>query len=95
MLYKVVNIYTIFNPLKNVSTTLSVYHNLNLQAISYLRDSSVSALLYIDDRLIGEYNGELQTCLDNTMIRANIAIHLAVKLFISLGYFLNLFKSIQ
>jgi hypothetical protein len=54
----------------------------------------VSALLYIDDRHIGEYNGELQTCLDNTMIRANIAIHLAVKLFVSLGYFLNLFKSI-
>jgi hypothetical protein len=54
----------------------------------------VSFIKHIDDRLIGEYNGELQTCLDNTMIRANIAIHLAVKLFVSLGYFLNLFKSI-
>ena len=71
-----------------------VYHTINLQAISWLRKMSVSALLYIDDRLIGEYNGKLSVDLDDQFSRAKIAIYLAVKLFVSLGYFLNLEKSI-
>jgi hypothetical protein len=57
-----------------------VYHTLNLQAIS----RSASCLLYIDDRLIEEFNGYLPPQIDNTTTRAKIAIHLAVKLFVSL-----------
>ena len=34
-----------------------VYHTLNLHAMSYLRKQSVSSLLYIDDRLLGNYGG--------------------------------------
>ena len=71
-----------------------VYHTLNLQAISRLRQLSVSCLLYIDDRLIEEFNGYLPPQIDNTTTRAKIAIHLAVKLFVSLGYFFNITKSV-
>jgi len=54
----------------------------------------VSCLLYIDDRLIEEFNGYLPPQIDNSTTRAKIAIHLAVKLFVSLGYFLNIAKSV-
>jgi hypothetical protein len=43
----------------------------------------VSCLLYIDDRLIEEFNGYLPPQIDNSTTRAKIAIHLAVKLFVT------------
>ena len=70
-----------------------VYHTINLQAISYLRNHSIACLLYIDDRLIEAYNGEVSDSLNNAIDRSRIAIHIAVQLFVKLGYFLNLSKS--
>ncbi|CAG2188282.1 unnamed protein product [Mytilus edulis] len=71
-----------------------VYHNLNLQAISFLRKKSISCLLYIDDRLIESFNGYIEPRLDNELMRSNIAIKYSVKLFVNLGYFLNIDKSV-
>ena len=71
-----------------------VYHTIILQVISLLRQLSVSCLLYIDDRLIEEFNGYLPPQIDNSTTRAKITIHLAVKLFVSLGYFFNIAKSV-
>ncbi|XP_071175761.1 uncharacterized protein [Mytilus edulis] len=71
-----------------------VYHNLNLQAISFLRKKSISCLLYIDDRLIESFNGYIDPRLDNELMRSNIAIKYSVKLFVNLGYFLNIDKSV-
>ena len=48
---------------------------------------SVSCLLYIDDRLIEEFNGYLLPHIGNSTEWAKIAIHSAVKWFVSLGYF--------
>lgn len=66
-----------------------VYHTINLQAISYLRNHSVACLLYIDDRLIETYNGEVPDSLSNAIDRSRITIHIhvAVQLFVKLGYF--------
>jgi hypothetical protein len=41
-----------------------------------------------------EFNGYLPPQIDNSTTRAKIAIHLAVTLFVSLGYFLNIAKSV-
>ena len=54
----------------------------------------MSCLLYIEDRLIEEFNGYLPPQIDNSTTRTKIAIHLAVKLFVSLGYILNIAKSV-
>ena len=64
-----------------------MYHTINLQAISYLRNHSIACLLYIDDRLIEAYNGEVPDSLNNAIDRSRIAIHIAVQLFVKLGYF--------
>ena len=71
-----------------------VYNSLNLHAVSHLRRQSVSSLLYIDDRLVGEYGGEVPKNLDDSYSRSQIAIHWAVRLFVCLGYYLNLSKSV-
>ena len=71
-----------------------VYDRLNLHAISYLRRQSITSLLYIDDRMLGEYADEVPQHLDNPLSRSKIAIHVAVKLFVCLGYFLNISKSV-
>ena len=47
----------------------------------------MSSLLYIDDRLLGEYGGEAPQHLNNPFSRSKIAIHWAVRLFVGLGYF--------
>lgn len=70
-----------------------VYHTLNLQGISFLRRKFISCLLYIDDRLIEEFHGNPPNDLDNPIMRSHIAVRYAVKLFVSLGYFLNIDKS--
>ncbi|CAG2248312.1 unnamed protein product [Mytilus edulis] len=70
-----------------------IYHTLNLQGISFLRRKSISCLLYIDDRLLEEFHGYLPNDLDNPIMRSHIALRYAVRLFISLGYFLNIDKS--
>ena len=64
-----------------------VYDRLNLHTISYLRRQSITSLLYIDDRMLGEYAAKVPQRLDNPLSRSKIAIHLAVKLFVCLGYF--------
>ena len=71
-----------------------IYHTLNLQAVSYLRKRSISCLLYIDDRLIEQYNNPLPDHLDTSYTRANIAIRYSVRLLVSLGYYLNISKSV-
>ena len=70
-----------------------IYLTLNLQGISFLRRKSISCLLYIDDRLLEEFHGYLPNDLDNPIMRSHIALRYAVRLFISLGYFLNIDKS--
>ena len=71
-----------------------VFHNTNLQVMSYLRQLSISGLLYIDDRLLEEYNGCVPASLDDPYSRACIAIKLTVKLLVSLGYYLGVRKCI-
>ncbi|KAK3084846.1 hypothetical protein FSP39_020056 [Pinctada imbricata] len=71
-----------------------VYHSLNLQAISYMREMGISCLLYIDDRLIEHFHGYMPPQFDNSYTRAKIALRFAVYLFTSLGYFLNIGKSV-
>ena len=71
-----------------------VYNNLNLQAVSFLRKQSITSLLYIDDRLLEEYNGKVEPSMDDSCTRSRIAIHWAVLLLVGLGYFLNISKSV-
>ena len=71
-----------------------VYHSLNLQAISYMRHLGISCLLYIDDRLVEHFHGPMPPQYDDSYSRAKVALRFAVYLFTSLGYFLNLAKSI-
>ncbi|CAC5355582.1 unnamed protein product [Mytilus coruscus] len=63
----------------------SIYHTLNLQGISFIRSKSISCLLYIDDRLIEKFHGNLPNDLDIPAMRSHIALRYAVRLFISLG----------
>ena len=71
-----------------------VYHTLNLQAMSFLRKKSISCLLYIDDRLIESFHGYVPPNLNNPFMRAQVAIRYVVRFSVSLGYFLNIDKSI-
>ncbi|MES9879789.1 MAG: reverse transcriptase domain-containing protein, partial [Sedimenticola sp.] len=71
-----------------------VYQTLNYVAMSHLRDQSVSGLLYIDDRLLEEYNGQVPEIMDNPYTRAQLAIKLAVHVLVTLGYFININKSV-
>ena len=79
-----------------------VYHTTGLLASNFLRATGIPCLLYIDDR----HNGELQVALDkgeyatiNTvddrhLAAARSAIFLVAYHLVSLGYFLDLQKSI-
>lgn len=71
-----------------------VYHTLNLEAMSYLRKLTISGLIYIDDRLLEEYNGTVPITLDTPYMRSCIALRLSVKLLVSLGYFLGVPKCV-
>lgn len=71
-----------------------VYHTINLQAISYLRNLGISCLLYIDDRLIEQYHGEMPLQHSDSFSRATYAIKYAVNFLTNLGYFLNIEKSV-
>ena len=62
--------------------------------MSFLRANSITCLFYIDDRLIEEYNGQAPSHLDSSRNRAELAIRYAVQLFVSLGYFINISKSV-
>ena len=71
-----------------------VYHTINLSAMSFLRQRGVNGLIYIDDRLIEEYKGPLCRVNDNHLNRSTIAIRYAIMVLGSLGYFLNVSKSV-
>ncbi|CAG2213130.1 unnamed protein product [Mytilus edulis] len=53
-------------------------------------------LTKLDDKsgLIESFNGYIEPRLDNELMRSNIAIKYSVKLFVNLGYFLNIDKSV-
>ena len=57
-----------------------VYNSINLHVMSYLRKQSVTSLLCIDDRMMGEYVGEVPQHLDDPVSRSQIAIHWVVML---------------
>ena len=67
---------------------------INLQAVSFLRKQSIMSLLYIDNRLLEEYNGKVEPSMNNSFTCSRIAIHWAVMLLVGLGYFLNMSKSV-
>ena len=71
-----------------------IYHSVNLQVMSYLRSMSITGLLYIDDRLLEDYNGDVPSNCDNPYSRACIATRLTVKLLVSLGFYLGIDKCI-
>ncbi|CAG2243374.1 unnamed protein product [Mytilus edulis] len=50
--------------------------------------------LCINLMLIESFNGYIEPRLDNELMRSNIAIKYSVKLFVNLGYFLNIDKSV-
>ncbi|CAG2189798.1 unnamed protein product [Mytilus edulis] len=53
-------------------------------------------LTKLDDKsgLIESFNGYIEPRLDNELMRSNIAIKYSVRLFVNLGYFLNIDKSV-
>ncbi|MEW8546097.1 MAG: hypothetical protein AB2693_21460 [Candidatus Thiodiazotropha sp.] len=71
-----------------------VYHTTNLQVMSFLRKLSITGLLYIDDRLLEEFNGAVPRDLEDSYSRACIATRLTIKLLISLGFYLGIEKCI-
>lgn len=74
-----------------------IYHTLNLQAVSYLRQLKVAILLYIDDRWVEQWKGMLRLPYQSpaeSKLRARMAIYMAAELFTRLGYFLGLNKSV-
>ena len=50
--------------------------------------------MYTDDRLLEEYNGKVQSSMNDSFTRSQIAIYWAVMLLVGLGYFLNISKSV-
>ena len=71
-----------------------VYHTTNLQVMSFLRKLSITGLLYIDDRLLEEFNGTVPRELEGSYSRACIATRLTIKLLVSLGFYLGIEKCI-
>lgn len=71
-----------------------VYHTTNLEVMSFLRKLSITGLLYIDDRLLEEYNGTVPQNMDDSFSRACIAMKLSIKLLVSLGFYLGIDKCI-
>ncbi|KAK3105648.1 hypothetical protein FSP39_002589 [Pinctada imbricata] len=70
-----------------------VYHTLNMTAMSFIRSRGINGLVYIDDRLIEEFKGPLIKT-DTSFRRSDIAIRFVMTVLGSLGYFLNISKSI-
>ena len=62
--------------------------------MSYLSSMSITGLLYIDDRLLEDYNGDVPSNCDNPYSRACIATRLTVKLLVSFGFYLGIDKCI-
>ena len=50
--------------------------------------------MYIDDRLLEEYNGKVPEALDDKISRSYLAVKLTVKLLVSLGFFLGTKKCV-
>ena len=47
--------------------TAYVYHTTNLNVMSYLRKLFITGFLYIDDRLLEQFNGPVPADLDNPL----------------------------
>ena len=65
-----------------------------MKVMSYLRVQSITGLLYKDDRLLEEYNGNVPEALDDKISRSYLLVKLTVKLLVSLGFFLGTKKCV-
>ena len=70
-----------------------IYHTTGSIPIGYCRSFGVPALLYIDDRLLGEFGGGRKSE-HGDITAANRSLYILCQVLVRLGYFLNLGKCV-
>ena len=88
--------YLTFNSLPfGFKASAFVYQSIGLLATNYIRSLNVPVLQYIDDRLIGEWLGQLESAVGPFIAdRAHIGLYIACEVLTRLGYFLAVKKSV-
>ena len=87
--------YFVFNTIPfGFKASAYVYHSTGLVPVSYGRKLGVSCLLYIDDRMLGEWRAKFgdKNCMG--ILACLKSLYIVCQILIRLGYFLNLNKCV-